>query len=258
MPLDTASRIGDLNSSIPADGNFVFEGDDHIRAIKNAAINSFPALTLAGVGAGIVKANADDLPLGKKNATMAPTTTDDSVAGYAVGSIWVDITNDRIYICVNAGASAAIWIELGNDQNEITGIIFPSGAEIVYAGPSTPSGWTVQASSNQHGIRLNTAVPAAGVRAGSVNFTTAFKNQTVTGSVTSNGAHTHANVGKITGTPSSLLTTAALTGLGKSASETHTHTVPATSSDGAHTHPFSGTSINLTVKYQDMAVIRKT
>lgn len=45
----------------------------------------------------------------KYDATVAPTTTDDSSAGYAVGSIWIDITGDRFYVCVDATASAAVW-----------------------------------------------------------------------------------------------------------------------------------------------------
>jgi hypothetical protein len=51
-------------------------------------------------------------PLKKYNATAAPTNGDDSTAGYSVGSVWVDVTNDRSYICVDATALAAIWVPL--------------------------------------------------------------------------------------------------------------------------------------------------
>lgn len=43
------------------------------------------------------------------NATAAPAATDDSGDGYSIGSLWHDVTNDNVYICIDATASAAIW-----------------------------------------------------------------------------------------------------------------------------------------------------
>ncbi|VAX15360.1 hypothetical protein MNBD_NITROSPINAE04-1962 [hydrothermal vent metagenome] len=47
------------------------------------------------------------------SATIAPVATDDSGAGYSVGSLWIDTTDDRIYICLDNTATAALWRELG-------------------------------------------------------------------------------------------------------------------------------------------------
>jgi len=52
------------------------------------------------------------LPLSIFNATSAPTATSDTNAGYAVGSRWVDTTNNKYYVCVDATATAAIWQEV--------------------------------------------------------------------------------------------------------------------------------------------------
>lgn len=49
----------------------------------------------------------------KTDATTAPTTTDDNTQGYAPGSIWVDVTNDLFYACVDASTSAAVWTNFG-------------------------------------------------------------------------------------------------------------------------------------------------
>ena len=49
----------------------------------------------------------------KLDGTVAPTANEDSGDGYTVGSIWIDITNDRAYLCIDPTATAAIWIEVG-------------------------------------------------------------------------------------------------------------------------------------------------
>lgn len=42
-------------------------------------------------------------------ATAAPTTGDDDADGYSAGSLWVDVTNDNAYICLDASTGAAVW-----------------------------------------------------------------------------------------------------------------------------------------------------
>jgi hypothetical protein len=53
-----------------------------------------------GVGSGA---------LNKFDATTAPAVTDDSGDGYSVGSVWIDVTANASYICVDAAVGAAIW-----------------------------------------------------------------------------------------------------------------------------------------------------
>jgi hypothetical protein len=43
-------------------------------------------------------------------ATAAPTTGDDNADGYRIGSLWIDITNDEAYRCVDDTTGAAVWI----------------------------------------------------------------------------------------------------------------------------------------------------
>jgi len=46
--------------------------------------------------------------------TVDPTSTDDSSLGYEVGSVWINVTANTIFTCVDATASAAIWSQEGD------------------------------------------------------------------------------------------------------------------------------------------------
>jgi len=53
--------------------------------------------------------------LGKSNvsATVAPVATDDNTAGYGVGSLWVNLTDQSYYNCISSTAASAVWIKSG-------------------------------------------------------------------------------------------------------------------------------------------------
>lgn len=55
--------------------------------------------------------NTFSLPLHKLDGTAAPAVTDDDAAGYVGGSMWIDRTNDKAYVCVDNTTGAAIWRE---------------------------------------------------------------------------------------------------------------------------------------------------
>lgn len=73
-----------------------------------------PKIPLAtSVSGYLPAANGGSGGKNKTDATTAPTTTDDNTQGYAPGSIWVDVTNDLFYACVDASTSAAVWTSFG-------------------------------------------------------------------------------------------------------------------------------------------------
>lgn len=49
--------------------------------------------------------------LNKWDGTTAPTANEDSGDGYSVGSRWIDTTNDKEYVCLDATLTAAVWTE---------------------------------------------------------------------------------------------------------------------------------------------------
>ncbi|MGD9156919.1 MAG: hypothetical protein PVG39_00805 [Desulfobacteraceae bacterium] len=73
--------------------------------------------------------------LNKRDATAAPTVDDDTGEGYVVGSRWIDVTNDKEYVCLDNSSGAAVWIETTYDHIdppsgvELTGGIYGMGFE---------------------------------------------------------------------------------------------------------------------------------
>ena len=64
----------------------------------------------AGDGFVEIKAGATTVIKSNTAASAAPGATDDSAAGYAVGSVWIDTTADKAYVCLDA--TAAVWTEI--------------------------------------------------------------------------------------------------------------------------------------------------
>lgn len=43
------------------------------------------------------------------SASVDPTVSNDSTLGYSVGSIWVNTTSSRVFVCLNSSGGAAVW-----------------------------------------------------------------------------------------------------------------------------------------------------
>lgn len=46
--------------------------------------------------------------------TTDPTVNDDSAAGYSAGDLWVNSTDDTVFVLADATAGAAVWTEIGS------------------------------------------------------------------------------------------------------------------------------------------------
>ncbi len=75
-------------------------------------------------------------------ATAAPAVGNDNTEGYAPGSLWVDTTNKKAYVCTDATTGAAIWEEytglethkLQEASDTILGHVTVDGSTITAAG----------------------------------------------------------------------------------------------------------------------------
>ena len=75
-----------------------------------AAVNvAYGATTISAGDIIDLRSNGETKVKHNYSATAAPTTGDDVDDGYGVGSMWVDVTGDAVYFCVDATAGAAVW-----------------------------------------------------------------------------------------------------------------------------------------------------
>jgi len=67
-------------------------------------------------------------------AAVAPDANDDSTGGYSVGSKWIDTTADEAYICADATAAAAVWLQISPGAIPNKSFVAKTGAYTVLAG----------------------------------------------------------------------------------------------------------------------------
>lgn len=73
--------------------------------------------------------------LDKLDATTSPTVSDDNTAGYGVGSLWFDVTNDLAWHCLDASTGAAVWRPVpqygGQNFGYVSGSYYYGGSGIL-------------------------------------------------------------------------------------------------------------------------------
>ncbi len=104
-PAEAVDVVGNIALTGTVDGRDV--------AADGAALDAHTASTSNPHSVTKAQIGLSEVPNLKQNlaATTAPSATDDSGAGYAVGSTWIDVTADKAYVCVDATAAAAVWTE---------------------------------------------------------------------------------------------------------------------------------------------------
>jgi microcystin-dependent protein len=168
---------------------------------------------------------------------------------------------------------------------------FPTGTKMLFQQTSAPTGWTKDTTHNNKALRVVTGTAGSG---GSVNFSTAFASQTISGTsgATTQGgtvgnttltvnqipAHSHALYGAVSNESSGAgaVGAAAARGVGGHSSSTSlsyrstlsangVQSVQNTGGGQSHTHTFTGNShthtysstLDLSVQYVDLIIATK-
>jgi hypothetical protein len=130
----------------------------------------------------------------------------------------------------------------------------PTGTTMLFAQANAPTGWTKSTTHNNKALRVVSG--AGGGSGGSVAFTSAFASQAVIGTVGGTSltiaqmpAHAHTY-----SVPTGALVQSGVGGAGATVAGGNTGS---TGSGDPHSHPFSGTAIDLAVQYVDVIIAVK-
>lgn len=175
---------------------------------------------------------------------------------------------------VAPGSSGNVLTSNGTNWTSAAAAAFDAGTRMIFAQNTAPTGWTKDTTNyNQHAMRIVTGT--AGGTGGSVDFTTAFASQTPSGTVSVSGSAGNTTLGVPT-IPShrhdargdSVAYSYSAPRINSIATSYRHSLFPnvvlATGGGGAHSHPlsissatFSGSAINLAVKYLDVITATK-
>ncbi len=129
---------------------------------------------------------------------------------------------------------------------------FPAGTKMLFNQTAAPTGWTKDTTHDNKALRVVSGTVGDG---GSVDFTSAFASKSVAGTVGNTSlskaqlaSHTH-TYNQPTGSSSS-----GSKGYKSHATSTNSGS---TGSGSSHTHSFTGTAIDLAVKYVDLIIATK-
>lgn len=151
----------------------------------------------------------------------------------------------------------------GSEQTTAATTGFVSGTVMLFVQTTAPTGWVKSTTHNNKALRVVSGTAGSG---GSVDFTTAFASQGVSGTVSGSVGNTTLSVAQIpshTHTYNSpVYTTSAGANVDTGSTFSSSSNTGSQGGGGAHNHPFSGsfsgTSINLAVAYVDAIICVKS
>lgn len=110
----TTSAAGSMSGADKAKLDGIEAGADVTDAANVAAAGALLDSDFAASQGYLRKTGGGTYEAVKSNlsATTDPGAADDSAAGYAVGSRWINLTADTVHECVDATAGAAVWKDL--------------------------------------------------------------------------------------------------------------------------------------------------
>jgi hypothetical protein len=210
-------------------------------------VGTLPAAQLPSSGV-----NASSITVGTLPAAQLPSS------GVNAASITVGtIATARL----GSGTANATTFLRGDQTYAVvsSGTLIPTGTVMIFGQTSAPTGFTKLVDQDNAALRLVSGSASTG---GSVNFTTAFASQAVSGTVGTSGSFTLANANIPSHTHGITIASnfgggfTIAAGQGDNGNPLFT---TGTGGGGSHSHSggsFTGTAINLAVKYVD--VIRAT
>ena len=111
--VSTDNEIASLNTGSGTITSITVSSSASGFALSGGTITSSGSITFSISNAANARTALGIDPIATKksnlSATAAPTVNDDSGDGYAVSSVWIDLTADDAYMCLDASLGAAVW-----------------------------------------------------------------------------------------------------------------------------------------------------
>ena len=216
------------------------------------------SLTVSAASTATTATNANNVAI--IDDTTTATTVYPTWSNGTSGNQALETSSTKLSFVPSTGTlSATAFVGNGAGLTGVGG--FPSGTRMIFAQTSAPTGWTKDTTNyNNHALRVVTG--SVGPTGGSVDFTTAFASQAVSGTVGTSGSYTLATADIPSHThPNSIAgafggTAAFATGVTPGGNLD----TGARGGGGSHSHSggtFTGTAINLAVKYLDVITATK-
>jgi hypothetical protein len=156
---------------------------------------------------------------------------------------------------VAPGAANNVLISNGTTWTSAPVTVFPAGTALTFAQTAAPTGWTKSTTHNNKALRVVSGSASSG---GSVPFTTAFVNQSITGTV---GSTTLSTAQMPSHTHNVSLTFSGVTDQQRPIilyrDDGSTQATSSTGGGGSHDHTFTAPAIDLAVQYVDVIIATK-
>jgi len=104
-------------------------------------------------------------PLQKYNltATTSPTVNEDIDDDYQIGSLWVDVTNDKAYTCTDNARGAAVWKQSApSGSGTVTSVAITGPSIVSWAGSPIATSGTFTGTLVSQNAKTVLAGPATG------------------------------------------------------------------------------------------------
>ena len=270
-----------ITGTLTASRNVVCPTIEKSYTVWNATTGGFSIVFKTSGGSGVTIPNGSKAQVFVDGTNVVEVIQTSSLNPNLFSKIAVsgqsDVTVDSPTTTLNFAAGSNMTITTNNGTKTVTfaasgggGSTFPSGTVMLFVQTSAPTGWTKNTTShNNKALRVVTGTASSG---GTVDFTTAFQSKSVTGTVSGTVGSTtltlaqipaHTHTFEVTQTSTTQVggsnlraVNAANQGAGNSSGISSS-----AGSGGSHTHTwsgsFSGTSIDLAVKYVDAIIATK-
>ena len=197
-------ELGGMDTSAFSDGDLLYLSDTTAGDVTttrptapNWTVEIGRVIKGGSVGAGIIEVESHDPAPGDStpenikanlSASSAPTTSNDDSQGYEPGSLWLDTTNDEVYICADASTGAAVWKQVASGGGG-------SGIEVVtVANINDPSAELNARSESTDGVTI-LCVQVAAERATFYTWYAAAVTESVPYTVDGSSGHYQATTG---------------------------------------------------------------